>query len=303
MFGILEDVPFIGDLFGKQVDNMHAEEMQSDQQNFNEDQASKAQTFNRDEAVKQRDFNSAQAVAQRDWAERLSNTQYQRATADMKASGLNPMLAYHQGGAGVPSGMSASGGAATATPGSSGIATGGRGRIDTTMQSASQIKLNDAIEDRTRAEAETQRSVKAEIDARTPTHAVSIDKMRQEIKESIERIDKIRQETIHTMYSAQNVEQHTQNLRALLPQIAATVKNLEAMTKQTGAMTGKTLAETQELQQKIKQNLPELNAKLMRIEELAKQTDMPRRMQDERLHDSAVGSLAAILRALVPFMK
>lgn len=40
----------------------------------------------------------------RDWQEHMSNTAYRRATRDMKKSGLNPILAYQQGGASSPPG-------------------------------------------------------------------------------------------------------------------------------------------------------------------------------------------------------
>lgn len=57
--------------------------------------------------------NKASANTQMKFQERMSNSAYQRTMDDMEKAGLNPMLAYSQGGASTPSGA-----ASTAQPAS-----------------------------------------------------------------------------------------------------------------------------------------------------------------------------------------
>lgn len=214
-------------------------------------------------------------------------TQYQTAVKDLQAAGLNPMLAaFHGGTPTVPA------------PKANMQTVGGSQNLS--LQTAAQVE-------NIQADTGVKEAEEAEIRARTPTHGVQIDKMKQEITESIERIQKIQQDVKVGVASAAQLQQQVDNMRAQLPQIQASTEQLKTLSKlqsnqaiEVLTRSGVNEQEAYEIWQRIQSNLPQIERAAHALELTIKEMSVPGHQANEAAQGSFLGQIGAYLKALLP---
>lgn len=138
------------------------------------------------------DQNVALVRENRAWQEQMSNTSYQRAVKDMEAAGLNPMLAYSQGGASTPPGGT--------TQVESSVAKG----VSSAQQSASTVSQLQQVQ-ASQANIEQMRATTDKIKSETVAQSLNSALVAAQVQDTVNRAKKTEEEIPGTRGTSQSI--------------------------------------------------------------------------------------------------
>lgn len=225
----------VGDLFGSSAVSGITGYLGTQSTNqTNLDIAQNNSAFNAQEAQKNRDFQAQQVTQQEDfqrqsildaenYSSMMSNSAYQRAVKDMQAAGLNPMLAYSQGGASAPQGPTSAGAAAGGAQATAVQPAPMANPWVQAIQSANQaanIQATNAAAEQAHATADREKATAENIRVQTPGYQ----------GEQNARVDLIRRQADLAVQQADVANATRDKARAEIENITKTGKNIDADT-------------------------------------------------------------------------
>lgn len=203
---------FVDDLFGGSVGKAiggatdYLGQRQTNEQNI--ELARENNAWSADQARINREFQAGQIGQQLDFQREMSGSSYQRAVGDLKAAGLNPMLALMHGGASTPGGGAAGGSMLSfSTPRVENAV--GRG-ISTAFQGAqvvSELKKQAAETDLIRAQI-------PKTEQETRTSASSAAKMDADVQKVKAEVDNIKEEWQNIVVARAKMQNERDKIRA-----------------------------------------------------------------------------------------
>lgn len=207
----------------------------------NQDIASSNSAFNAQQAQLNRDFQDQQAARQMQFQYESSANSYQRAVKDLEYAGLNPMLAYMQGGAPTLSGASGGGSSAqaanvqvqnpvtAAVDSYSSVSSAGQAHANVGVIQANTDKIREEIKNIPETGKQIRQTVQlladqAALAAQKGETEVSIRKMQAATIENLKKDGTLKQLDISAAESLDNLGRESRQLKPIVDMLRMILK-------------------------------------------------------------------------------